>query len=357
MTWPAGDRVAGLDSEVTAVQAPLGGGGLEAALLAASAAVRAACLREVRQVEAFYERRLAQLEREHEALARGLMEENSRLVHERAALQETVAALRAEAELAAARARPAAAYGAGAPAPPSYAGAPAPAPAPSAYTGAGAPPGSPPPRRQQPLQLHEEQQHEPRPLSLYERERLRERLVRPSPGSRPEGGPSVAAAAVLAPSSALGAMDEQDSSAPHRDLLAEIDRSLLGNPAERQDTGSSNSSSSSRRRSSSSVPRPASPSFMSSPRFASLAYLSNSPMDLSARGRAFFRQARTQLSEHDYERLVAAMKDLNRGAQTRGETAALAKQLLGAGGRQLGADFEDLLEGRSRDHAATTDLF
>jgi hypothetical protein len=142
-------------------------------------------------------------------------------------------------------------------------------------------------------------------------------------------------------------VDEQYSSAPHRDLLAEIDRSLLGNPSERQDTGRSRSSS---------VLRPASPSFVPSPRLASLSYLSNSPMDLSARGRAFFRQARTQLSEHDYERLVAAMKDLNRGAQTRGETAALAKRLLGAGGRQLGADFEDLLEGRSRDHAATTDL-
>jgi hypothetical protein len=167
---------------------------------------------------------------------------------------------------------------------------------------------------------------------------------------------------VTAAGSALGARDALNSSAPHRDLLAEIDRSLLGNAAvrERQDDRSLLGSAAldaggSSSRSSSSGLRPASPSLASSPR---LFHLSNSPMDLSARGRAFFRQARTQLSEHDYECLVAAMKDLNRGAQTRGETAALAKRLLGAGGRELGADFEDLLEGRSRDHAATanTDL-
>jgi hypothetical protein len=321
MTRTAGEAGAG-----EAAPEELGGGGLEAALLAASGAVRAACLREVRQVEAFYERRLAQLEREHEALARGLMEENSRLVHERAALQETVSALRAELELMAVRARPAAAAGS-------------------------APIEGSPPRRQQ---LDQQQQLEPRPLSLYERERLKERLARRSLGSQPERLGAAAAPVTAAPSACTG--DELNSSAPHRDLLAEIDRSLLGNATEknRQEDRSLERPDSTNSRGSSSGLRPASPSLASSPFFS----LSSSPMDLSARGRAFFRQARTQLSEHDYECLVAAMKDLNRGAQTRGETAALAKRLLGAGGRQLGADFEDLLEGRSRDHGATaiTDL-
>jgi hypothetical protein len=59
MTRTAGEAGAG---EAEAAPEELGGGGLEAALLAASGAVRAASLREVRQVEAFYERRLAQLE-------------------------------------------------------------------------------------------------------------------------------------------------------------------------------------------------------------------------------------------------------------------------------------------------------